>query len=732
MGIVRTAIVATCLVVSLGSYADNMSLRLRKELLFDNKHFAADFQSKNNRKSDYISIEIKIDKDVADIEFLTEKGFEESFRVGSTLYGRVKRNLCAELAGQKGVLRIDIPRIVKPSLDVLKPSTGVDLVHTFEDVEFPWGIKGKGVTVAVIDAGVDPTHPAFRNPETGESRIIRYVRTFDATESENGMFTVECYETPEEIESASIDAASGGHGTHTGGIAVGSECGNGYGGVATESDIIFVTTGDNITTEELVYGLDYVARYAESTGNPTVVNLSLGSLFGAHDGISELTEVVQKATDAGVIVCFAAGNDGHRKYTRLFEPDDFVDGEAKTAYVSQRGTTALDFYSEAWSSDLTPFDVKFTVIDTTTGEEIYSTEYVDSEKLLDADDIVFLMTPNTSDNNQLFPELGNYFNGYLLVSASEEALNGKFILETLSMCYTVSGPYILGVGIKPRKQSQSILMLSECDLDGTAVADGSYISGNADNSISDHCVDKNVISVGSWNSRDSWPLVVGGHGSNSANYYGKVGEITRFSSYGGKFPSDGTVYPDVVAPGAAVVSSLNSEVSNNPYITASIKRENGKNYRWGGMSGTSMAAPAVTGIIALWLEAAPWLDTEDVREVLKATSYIDDYIESQTSKFRYGKVDAFEGLKYVLESKTGIMTISDCDISHVVRNNGDCIELLMPNTTGKSNWTLLQADGKIISYGEFYDNNVNIPLSGSGVRLLRISSKSESFTVKIL
>jgi subtilisin family serine protease len=74
-------------------------------------------------------------------------------------------------------------------------------------------------------------------------------------------------------------------------------------------------------------------------------------------------------------------------------------------------------------------------------------------------------------------------------------------------------------------------------------------------------------------------------------------------------------------------------------------------------SGTSMACPVVSGIVALWLQAKPDLTLDNLMEVLSKTSRNDEYTEILPERWGYGKIDAKKGLEYILNS-TGIEQIS--------------------------------------------------------------------------
>ena len=78
--------------------------------------------------------------------------------------------------------------------------------------------------------------------------------------------------------------------------------------------------------------------------------------------------------------------------------------------------------------------------------------------------------------------------------------------------------------------------------------------------------------------------------------------------------------PDITAPGNVIISSVNSfdteNYSQNSKYTVTGLTNGSKNWYYGTMQGTSMAAPMVTGIIANWLQTNPKLTPSDIKTTL--------------------------------------------------------------------------------------------------------------------
>lgn len=169
-----------------------------------------------------------------------------------------------------------------PSVETVWPDL---IVHTCLDVSGPhihapevWaaGYTGRNVPVAIVDTGIDPSHPDFAG------RIV-------AMEDFTGEGAPDNH----------------GHGTHVAGIAAGA--GNKYKGIAPEAQIyaakVLHADGSGYMSEVMA-GLEWAVQQ-----NVKIINLSLGGV-GPCDGTDALSTTCDAAVDHGVMVCVAAGNSG--------------------------------------------------------------------------------------------------------------------------------------------------------------------------------------------------------------------------------------------------------------------------------------------------------------------------------------------------------------------------------------------------------------------------------------
>ncbi|MBX0356924.1 S8 family serine peptidase [Halobacillus sp. Nhm2S1] len=165
------------------------------------------------------------------------------------------------------------------------------------------GYTGKGTTVAVIDSGIDATHPDLPYG----SKVIQNVKMLVGGGSfgEEGLY----------LENVLNTDTSSGHGTHVAGTIAGlGEASDGlYTGVAPDAKLVGIGTGEGINILWALEGLNYAIKHQEEYGIDIISN-SWGTTgeYAADDPINVATKV---AHDKGMIVTFAAGNEGPEENT---------------------------------------------------------------------------------------------------------------------------------------------------------------------------------------------------------------------------------------------------------------------------------------------------------------------------------------------------------------------------------------------------------------------------------
>ena len=227
------------------------------------------------------------------------------------------------LADVPEVEYIEKPKGLFASVDQGRAASCVNPVQTAQ-----FNLFGQGIIVAVIDSGVDYTHPDFRN-EDGTTRILfLWDQTIQGNPPEGYYIGTE-YTRDDLNEALRQDTASernaivpsrdiSGHGTGVLGIAAGNgRASNGrYRGVASQAEIIVVKLGiprENSfpRTTELMQGVDYVVRKSLELRMPISINLSFGNTYGSHSGNSLLEIFLDDISNLWKsCICVGTGNEG--------------------------------------------------------------------------------------------------------------------------------------------------------------------------------------------------------------------------------------------------------------------------------------------------------------------------------------------------------------------------------------------------------------------------------------
>ncbi|MCD6639533.1 MAG: S8 family serine peptidase [Nocardioides sp.] len=179
-------------------------------------------------------------------------------------------------------------------------------------------LNGSGVSVAVIDSGVDPTHPYFKQAD-GTSAVVANLKALCEPLTE----TCTVQSLPGSVDTDTLSV--GGHGTHVSGIVAGRPTtlsdGAKLQGAAPGASLVSISTGAAIVILGADSALNWVlenhaapcgAGVPASTCPPIkVTNNSYGpSGGGAFDPESATVKLQRALAAEGVVTVWANGNDG--------------------------------------------------------------------------------------------------------------------------------------------------------------------------------------------------------------------------------------------------------------------------------------------------------------------------------------------------------------------------------------------------------------------------------------
>ena len=475
----------------------------------------------------------------------------------------------SELAAIGYVVQLDTAeQMLEPQNDLAAIKINADDV---------WGsdYDGDGVRIAVLDSGLDTSHPDIPAPVASKD-----------------------YSSWPVLDNTITNTVSG-HGTHVTGSVVGqgtqSEgAAHQYKGMAPGADLIFLKIGNDTTGGASLDAMTNAIKAAVDTYEADIITMSYGGWGYYHDGTRQTSQAVDYAFGEGASVFISAGNDADddEHYSGTVNANSTTDFIQVNVSGSSGANAGLGFnlvwYDGLVSSNdlvLEYYDSTQTALaDTWAGNQEESWKGTEHELsgygpeagwyyyLPAGNSTYYLKVTNNSDSNQFFHI---YFAGI--------ASNGAAVkFQNADPFYTISSP-----------------------------ADA-----------------EKAIAVGAYTTRKNWTdYQASGH--HYINPEETVDTMSSFSSRGPRVDSGAPQKPNIIAPGSAIISTRDQDV----YPLASgydayIIDNDGLNLDGSGaadyyvMHGTSMACPVAAGAAALLLEAQPALKGHpaDVRNLLQSTA----------------------------------------------------------------------------------------------------------------
>ena len=497
---------------------------------------------------------------------------------------------------------------------------------------------GRGVVVGILDTGIDFRHPDFTRPgSNGQQTRIKALLdmtvynpvtinvngsnvTIDADWNyylAGGNIPVGRLYTESDINAA-LQAPKpadqnndlvkqrdkNSHGTHVAGTAAGNGLGAPsaqglYAGIAPEADLIIVKGNRSDTGEYLFQSTDqinalaFIKERATVLGEPFVINMSYGDHFGPHEGTHILDQAIDNLAGSGPgrAVCVAAGNSGNENI--------HASGDVTTG-----GDVVLNIVPPPG--------------DNPAFLELY---YAGADRI---------SVTVTKPNGATIGPIAYNPNGYVNGTPADPHIS---VYNTTDTHYGKNNLY---VNFTNAARNLGALPWS-FRLHGDAVTAGGHFNawiwrGNftsfADSAghLTSPGVARGAITAGAWTTR----------GNPSA-----IGNYALFTSTGPTV--DGRQKPDISAPGDFLYSSRSSDNLQTTFFygSGSDALATGVSAaRYGGLAGTSMSTPVVTGAVALLLQADPNLTVEQIKELLKNNATHDSFTgQGWSPRFGNGKLN---------------------------------------------------------------------------------------------
>ncbi|MFT7588402.1 MAG: subtilisin family serine protease [Limisphaerales bacterium] len=615
----------------------------------------------------------------------------------------IPQNKLAEFQQTSQIERIAFGKAKLRALgDVVLINSRVDSVHA-GSAPLSRAYTGKDVVVGVIDLGIDPAHEDFRDA-AGNTRI-KYIWDQNASTDASAPSP---YSYGQECDSASIEALICAHSdpfyfySHGSGVA-GVAAGDGsstdrYIGVAPESDLIIVNLdfGANFLGN-VVDAIDYIFEKAEALGKPCVINTSVGTYLGSHDGNDLSTIMIENMLEEipGRVVVAACGNAGNIPFHLGYEASDdtsftwFENEPTLNAMYAQMWADTADFNDfyfslraddpSSWNSLGTSpwWNIKEDLNPLPGGAWVNLT-YTLSDTAGEGGDLE--IWAKLDDNRYLF-EIIAYPTDPDLLWAFQTTGQGRFDCWS-DPAYTGTSYMLSNADLPSATTYPQITSYTKPDTQMTMVSSWQ----NSDK----------VISVGSYYNRDTM-----------TNYYGASPPISgtkgaRINSSSNGPTRDFRIKPDISASGQWVLGAASSDLSSFLIgaSAATYMAEGGKHYLQGG---TSFSSPIVAGAVALYLERYPNADWNAVKDALLQGARSDGFTGTDLPDqyWGYGKLNAFEMMQVPFET---CETPSGVTVSHLIDTGARVIWNPVDNAVGYEllgqrigapNWASLYAEGTV-------------------------------------
>ncbi|MBK8985625.1 MAG: S8 family serine peptidase [Chloroflexi bacterium] len=485
-------------------------------------------------------------------------------------------NKLNELRALPGVKAIHRAPTHEPTLSASVPLIGAPDV--WEDL----GYAGEGITIAIIDTGIDYTHAVFGgsgDPADFASNDPDFIESFSfptakviggydfAGTTYNADDTSPSYQPIPNPDPDPLD--EGGHGTHVASIAAGNAAGDVSDGVAPAAKLVALKVfGASGSTSLVIDALEWATHNYMLFGWPQVINMSLGSNFGTDNVDDPSVAGTENAVAAGIVVVASAGNAGNNSY---------ITGSPATAdkAISVAASTSGFVTGPAINISGTTYITQTNIIYTPASFDNDTGHYITTT----AAPLAYVGNLAGATNNQLCSTAGiapDALDGQIALiqrgtcAFSDKVNNAASLGAVGTIIYNNTAGAFGGIGVPVLIPAAFIQMQDGMNL---VPADGEIVVVNGK---------EDVVTV--------------------PDPYTPADFIASFSSRGPR-GYDSALKPEITAPGVGIFAA-----------------DMGSGGGGTSLSGTSMAAPHVAGVAALMVQANPDWTPEQIKAAMMNTA----------------------------------------------------------------------------------------------------------------
>lgn len=614
------------------------------------------------------------------------------------------------------VISLTIAVLCANAQDLYRARPDVNADSVYFGLDLPEAFQGDSVIIGVTDWGFDYTHPTFYDTTMTRYRVLRAWDQFrNAGPAPEGFDYGTELIGQEQLLAAQCDTSNiyghHYHGTHVAGIAAGSGAGTIYRGVAPNAELLFCSF--RADEQSAIDAFQWMYDVAQQEHKRLVINMSWGIYWMDNlVGTGIVGQKMQELSDLGVVFVTSGGNNGDEKFHlgHTFENDTI---RSRFYFPEEYGSP---YY---WGSSIS--------MTNSPGKPFSFCLHVRNSSMEVIAASPFYNTANGNLNEESFLVIGTDTIPYIVeVISNNEAGRPQVRLRTKKVarsgwrfCLTVAAA---GGEFHAWNLAELTTGVGNWGARFQGYAPDTWIYGDANYGCGAPALVPCAITVAAHKSR---------YATSDTTYAG--GAICDFSSIGPTI--DGRDKPDISAPGYEVCSAFSSYADESLSAVQTVEY-NGRTYKFGKLSGTSMSSPMTAGVAALLLQANPTLTSEELKGCLIYTATHDQFTEaSGMTRFGHGKVNAYQAILAALYRAGTQDFVSFSDQYTVFPNPAsDVVFISTPNSTGKAEATLYDLNGRLLQRITLHQGVSQVDMNNypNGCYILRIVNGDFVQTEKII